>query len=358
MISLPDFGASMRRAHPSARQAVRGRLRATAGFGSNPGALRMWSYAPPALPAKPALVVVLHGCTQTAEGYAVGAGWLQLADVHGFVVLCPEQQAANNPNSCFNWFEMQDIARGSGEVASIRQMIHAALAAHDCDPARVFVTGLSAGGAMSAAMLAAYPEVFAAGGVIAGLPYRAAESVQEALGAMYKGKSQTPAHWGALVRGAGPHGGPWPRVSIWQGDADATVKSSNADALVQQWTDVHGLPAGPTRTALIGRRRQDVWLSAGGEPVVELNTIAGLGHGAPLAASSPGGVGKAGPFLLEAGVSSSLELLRFWGLAAEAPASEAAEPSPPPPPRHSARSGVHDIQGVITRALTAAGLIK
>ena len=343
------------------RAAAPARLAVTAAFGANPGNLRMLSYAPGGLAPGAPLVVVLHGCTQDAEGYAAGAGWIDLADRYGFALVVPDQQAANNPNRCFNWFQPDDAGRGRGEAASIRAMIEAAVVAHRCDRSRVFVTGLSAGGAMASAMLAAYPEVFAGGGVIAGLPYGAAGSMQEAFGAMMQGRRRTPEAWGAAVRAASAHKGPWPRVSIWQGDADATVNPANADSIAQQWAEVHGLAAGPTRTELHGARRRDVWLSAAGEPRVEVNTLAGLGHGTPISARGPEGWGAPGPFVVEAGVSSSLELLRFWGLApAAAQGPAAATPPPraePPKPRSADRHGI-DVQAVISKALAAAGLLK
>lgn len=93
------------------------------GFGSNPGALRMFRYVPDGLPASQPLVVALHGCTQTAGPYGTGAGWTQLADRHGFAVLLPQQETANNGNRCFNWFQGTDTARGAGEALSIRQMV-------------------------------------------------------------------------------------------------------------------------------------------------------------------------------------------------------------------------------------------
>src|SRR5665213_896580 len=138
-------------------------------FGANPGALRMFLHAPKALPKKAPLVVILHGCTQDAAGYDAGSGWSQLADRAGFVVLAPEQTRENNTNGCFNWFQPGDTAHGEGEAASIRQMIECAVTTYDLDRKRIFITGLSAGGAMTAAKLGAYPEVFAGGAVIAGL---------------------------------------------------------------------------------------------------------------------------------------------------------------------------------------------
>src|SRR5262249_26346657 len=133
------------------------RLEEIDGFGSNPGNLRMFRYVPPRLMANPALVVVLHGCTQTAAGYDLGAGWSTLADRYGFVLLFPEQQQSNNPNRCFNWFQTGDIQRGEGEALSIRQMVERMVSDTGIDRSRVFITGLSAGGAMTSVMLACYP---------------------------------------------------------------------------------------------------------------------------------------------------------------------------------------------------------
>src|SRR6516162_4185421 len=216
------------------------------GFGSNPGALRMFKYVPDQ--PEPALVVVLHGCTQTAASYDVGAGWSTLADRYGFVLLLPQQQPANNPNKCFNWFLADDIERGKGEALSIRQMVEAMIRDHGIDRRQVFVAGLSAGGAMTSVILATYPETFAAGGIVAGLPYYAAVNLKEALECMSKARDRSPREWGDIVRAASSHGGPWPRVSVWHGNEDPLVKCENAAEIMDQWTDVHGLDREPTRT--------------------------------------------------------------------------------------------------------------
>jgi feruloyl esterase len=308
-----------------------------ASFGANPGALKMRIYRPADLPAGAPLVVVLHGCRQTAEGYAAGAGWLTLADRFGFAVLCPEQTSANNAFFCFNWFEPGDMARDRGEAASIRQMIAWMLADGGLDSARVFVTGLSAGGAMTNVMLAAYPEVFAGGAPIAGLPYGAASDAREALGAMFQGVHHSPQVWGDHVRAASSYRGPWPKISVWHGDADATVKSDNGEATALQWVDVHGLPSQPGAVETDGGIARSVWLDGRGDPVVERFVIHGLGHGTPLATTGPEGCGAAGPFLLEAGVSSSLQIAKFWGVAdavrAAAPKTSRPEPQRPHPAR-------------------------
>jgi poly(hydroxyalkanoate) depolymerase family esterase len=176
------------------------------GFGSNPGALRMFEYVP--ADPQPALVVVLHGCTQTAASYDFGAGWSTLADRHGFVLLLPEQQRANNAKNCFNWFRAGDIERGRGEAMSIRNMVEKMIVDHGIDRRRVFVTGLSAGGAMTSVMLATYPDAFAAGAIIAGLPYGTATNVNEAFGSMGQVRARSAREWGDLVRAASPHKGP------------------------------------------------------------------------------------------------------------------------------------------------------
>ena len=150
------------------------------GFGTNPGALRMFRYVPDGLPAGAPLVVAMHGCTQTASAYDDEPGWTALADRWKFAVVLPEQQTANNSSRCFNWFEPGDIARGQGEALSIKQMVDKTRADLGTDPARTFVTGLSAGGAMTSVMLATYPEVFAGGAVMAGIPFRCASGVSQA----------------------------------------------------------------------------------------------------------------------------------------------------------------------------------
>ena len=230
-----------------------------AAFGSNPGALRARFYVPENLPRGAALVVVLHGCTQTAAGYDHGSGWSRLAAKEGFAVLFPEQQRANNPNLCFNWFVPQDVSRDRGEVSSIRQMIEAMVTKHGLDRRRIFITGLSAGGAMTAAMLATYPDVFAGGAIIAGLAYGSAATIPEAFDRMRGHGGLSKAELQRHLAEASPHRGTWPKISIWQGSADTTVVPSNADSILAQWQGVHGVGASPTRKETVDRQiRQGV----------------------------------------------------------------------------------------------------
>jgi poly(hydroxyalkanoate) depolymerase family esterase len=282
-------------------------------FGSNPGALRMFKYLPAA--AKSALVVVLHGSSQTAASYDLGAGWSTLADRYGFVLLLPQQQISNNPNNGFNWFLAGDIERGKGEALSICQMIETMIITHQIDRRWVFITGLSAGGAMACVMLATYPELFAAGAIIAGLPFGTAANVNEAIESMVRVRARSSRQWGDLVRAASRHGGPWPRVSVWHGGADAVVRPENADQIVKQWINVHGLDYQPTREEIIDGYPRRVWRDRMGNDVVESYTIPGMTHGAPLATGSgEKSCGVPGPFLVEVGISSSYHIAKFWGL--------------------------------------------
>jgi len=364
------------------------------GFGTNPGALRMFAFVPEALPRASALVVVLHGCGQTAAGYDFGTGWSTLAKRYGFALLMPEQQASNNANTCFNWFNPGDVARGRGEAASIRQMIARMVADHKIDSRRIHITGLSAGGAMTSVMLAVYPEVFAGGAIIAGLPFGIASNVREALGGMMQSTSRPADQLGGLVRKASKHKGPWPKVSVWHGSADRTVNPGNANEIVKQWLDVHGLPPAPMSTGDVDGHPRDVWWNADGETVVESYTITDMAHGTPLGlAGNDEAYGAEGAFLIEAGISSSYHIANFFGLtervsqASEAAAlgSTAAPKVTPsvateslrsldvaarlwsrankpvrqtnPVPHEPKRRGI-DVGAVITRALTAAGLVK
>lgn len=283
-------------------------------FGGNPGALQARIYVPEGLGDNASLVVVLHGCTQTAAAYDFGSGWSRLADELGFALLFPQQQRSNNPNLCFNWFEPGDARRGAGEAHSIRQMIEAVVTGHGLDRRRVFITGLSAGGAMAAAMLASYPEVFAGGAIIAGVPFGAANTVPEAFDRMRGQGLPTERELKKSMKIASGHEGPWPTLSLWHGGADQTVHPANADAILGQWRSLHGLDAAPTRTEKIGGTTRRVWCSKDGREMIEAFNIAGMGHGTPLNTSGPDGLGMQGAYMLDAGISSTRHIACFWGL--------------------------------------------
>ena len=378
------------------RRGVRSPLVEIRGFGANPGALRMFSYVPDSLQPQPALVVVLHGCGQTAAGYDLGAGWSTLAKHYGFALLMPEQQSSNNANGCFNWFNPEDTTRGRGEACSISQMIARMASDQQIDPQRIFVTGLSAGGAMTSVMLATYPEVFAAGAVIAGLPFGVATNVREALNGMFQSPARPAGELGDLVRNASNYRGPWPKISVWHGSADRTVNPANANEIVKQWLDVHELSSAPMSEGTVDGYPRQIWWNADGETTVESYTITDMAHGTPLGtADNDERYGTQGAFLIEAGISSSYHIANFFGLtewirqpeesakadpteASRKPAKKTPVTFPPPvqmpdiaavlwplatlnrhtePPSQPRRRGI-DVGGVITRALTAAGLMK
>jgi poly(hydroxyalkanoate) depolymerase family esterase len=361
---------------------------------------------PPDLRPQPALVAVLHGCGQTAAGYDVGAGWSTLAKHYGFALLMPEQQATNNAHTCFNWFNPEDIKRGHGEACSIRQMIARMVSQHRIDKHRVFVTGLSAGGAMTSVMLSTYPEVFAAGAIVAGLPYGGATNVREALNGMLRAPARPAYELGDLVRNASKHRAPWPKISVWHGTADRTVNPANADEIVKQWLDVHRLPSHPMSEGTVDGYPHQIWWNADGETVVESYTITDMAHGTPIGkAENDQRYGREGAFLIEAGISSSHHIASFFGLTngipklaksasragAESPSAKLiplASPLPAPvsdlskilqpliaavqpsssqakpkaaqraKPKTEQQRRTLDVGAVITRALTAAGLMK
>jgi feruloyl esterase len=300
---------------PHKTRPKRDKLIEISSFGANPGNLRMLTYVPPQLPASAPLVVVLHGCLQTARAYDDGSGWSILARRHGFALVYAEQSQANNPNRCFNWFQPHDARRGSGEALSIRQMVTRMRRTHSIDPARIFITGLSAGGAMASVMLATYPEVFAGGGIIAGLPYGAASGMRQVMSAMKRPQLRSAQQWGDLVRSASSHTGPRPMVSIWHGTEDRTVAASNAAALLSQWTNVHGISEEVfSQTSVAGHRRR-AWSNRKGDTVIEQYLIDGMGHGTPVRRTkAQAKAGGGGPFMLDVGVSSSLHLAKSWGL--------------------------------------------
>jgi feruloyl esterase len=371
--SMPDV------ASPQPQAAGSSPLREETGFGSNPGALRMLAYVPPGLPPGAPLVVALHGCTQTAAGYDLGCGWSTMAQQLGFALLMPEQTRNNNPNLCFNWFDPADTTRDSGEALSIRQMIGQMVQQHRLDPARIFVSGLSAGGGMTSVMLATYPELFAGGAILAGLPYGAANSVPEAFEAMYQAPVRSAAERGNAVRAASRHRGPWPRVSVWHGDADATVRPANAGETVKQWLNLWGMEeAAPALQRQDGSHSYRGWTDAAGRVVVESHSIAGMAHGVALhPGQGEGQTGVAGPYLLDVGVSSTHQILAFWGLAApvaargrlfevddggqarEVPSfTAAAATAGAAEEEERPRRRWADPAAVIAKALAAAGLTK
>jgi len=315
-------------------------------FGSNPGGLKMFVHEPASPAASAGVVVVLHGCTMSAGGQAEG-GWNDVADELGFYVVYPEQSTSNNSLSCFNWggswagapnafvasstpVMQSDIERGGPEVTSIHSMVEHMVATHGVDPDRVFVSGLSAGGAMAAVLLASYPDVFGAGQIVAGVPYKCATTTGEATGCMgdmsTSGLDRTPADWASLVASSGAATAPAPRVSIWHGTNDFVVHPSVSDELVEQWSAVHGATRG-SEEDVEGATRVE-WV-VGGRTVVERWTVHGMTHGVPVDPAS--GCGGIGSYINDVGICSARHGATFFGLDGAGP-EPGPEPGPGPAP--------------------------
>jgi poly(3-hydroxybutyrate) depolymerase len=255
---------------------------------------------------------------------------------------------------------------------SIIQMVQDLCAKHALDPRRVYVTGLSAGGAMTAAMLATYPEVFAGGAVIAGLPFGTASSVPEAFEQMRGQPALGPDQLTELVRSASSHTGQWPTLSVWHGSSDPTVDVSNAAALVDQWRGLHGVPAAPAATEAVEGQLRRVWRNHEGLEIIEEFVIANMGHGTPIHAAPANAGEAAGPYMLDVGISSTRKILAFWSLDRRREGQSAyARPShhrivettsrrtrehsrSAPPPSGPGKS----VQEIIEKAFRSAGLMN
>ncbi|MFI6558986.1 PHB depolymerase family esterase [Streptomyces sp. NPDC050534] len=299
---------------PSA--AAAGTLQQVTSFGSNPGNLAMYEYAPSNLPAGAPLVVALHGCTQSASDYHANSGWQKFADQWGFAVVYPQTSSANNSLSCFSWFDSTKDTRGRGEAASVMQMVDTAVAQYGSDRGRIFVTGLSAGGGMTADLLADYPDVFAGGSVDSGIPAQCATTQSAASGCQYSNQNLTPKAWGDKVRNSDPgYSGPWPRVAIWQGSSDTTVTPVNGTELRDQWTDVWGIGQTASSTQnLTGGTTESIYNDSAGKPAVALFSVSGMAHG--LAVNPGSGAdqcGTTGTYYLNY-ICSSYHTAKFWGL--------------------------------------------
>ncbi len=269
------------------------------------------------------LVVMLHGCTQDPDDFAAGTRMNELAQEQGFFVLYPAQAPRSNSHKCWNWFTPADQRRGSGEPALLAGMVRHVMQTHPVDDDRVYVAGLSAGGAMAAILASEYPDLFAAAGVHSGVAPGAARDVPSAFSVMKSGPAAaTPwpgagaAHWPAPARES-KASAPAARtaaapVIVFHGDADATVAPVNGDAVIAAALgSANAVAEKVDDRAGTGQRRvaRTVWRAA--DAPADAPTLAEqwVVHGSPHAWS---GGASAGSYTDPAGPDASREMLRFF----------------------------------------------
>jgi len=246
------------------------------------------------------LVVMLHGCTQSPDDFAAGTRMNALAQEQGFFVLYPAQAPRSNAHKCWNWFVPADQRRGHGEPSLLAGMTRHVMATHRIDADRVWVAGLSAGGAMAAILAREYPDLFAAAGVHSGLPPGAAHDVVSAFSAMKSGTRAAPP--AALAPGA--------PVIVFHGDADSTVHVVNGSHLVEAVLGGAGAQATRETIPADGRGRpftRTVYRpdDAAGPSHAEHWVVHGAGH-------AWAGGDASGSFTESAGPDASREMLRFF----------------------------------------------
>jgi poly(hydroxyalkanoate) depolymerase family esterase len=245
------------------------------------------------------IVLMLHGCTQSPEDFAVGTKMNALAEAHRLVVIYPEQARGANAQTCWNWFSTGDQRRDRGEPDILAGIARTAMAEHGVAADRVFVAGLSAGAAMAVILGETYPDVFAAVGAHSGLPFGAARDVPSAFAAMAGNRqAATEAAPASAIR----------RSIVFHGAADRTVHPSNGDEIARRAGNAPGRSAiQSTETGERGGRRfrRSLSTDASGQVLSEHWLIDGLGH------AWSGGDG-AGSYADPAGPDASAEMIRFF----------------------------------------------
>ena len=289
----------------------------TSTFNNDAGTRAYKVYVPTAAADAPrAMVVMLHGCTQSADDFAAGTQMNRVAEEHGFLVVYPEQAAHANASKCWNWFKPQDQLRGAGEPSLIAGIVCEVAQRHGADPRRIFVAGLSAGAAMAVVLGETYPELFAAVGAHSGLPYGSAHDIPSALAAMKGGRSGMP----GLKNLPGDASAPRKKavqalpVIVFHGDRDHTVQQINGEHIVQQAQAAHSARAGGdglrvsthVGVASGGRRfSRTTHVDAAGQAWIESWVLHGAGH-------AWSGGDASGSYTDGTGPDASAEMVRFF----------------------------------------------
>lgn len=266
-------------------------------FGDNPGEISA-SYFSAASPSD-SLVVLMHGCGQNAEQLAKQSGFYQQAKLHHFSLLLPQQHKQNNATTCFNWFSKADQDKDQGETLSIVNMIKASKQLTQSN--KVYIVGLSAGGALTSSLLIHYPNMFEAGAIIAGVPYPCADNLIKAISCM---KSGSPLDARTLAKEIHKTGINWPELTVITGQQDAIVNPKNSELMAQQW----GYLTGDSEKQSLPR--EGVEASIFGDSS-ELIVIPNMGHGLPVNSAIEAG-GSAAPFVLQSPFSAADHLVKKW----------------------------------------------
>lgn len=250
------------------------------------------------------LVVMLHGCTQSPDDFAAGTRMNVIAEEHGFLVVYPHQTPAANAQKCWNWFSPGDQQREQGEPALIAGITRQMMRDNAVDARRVYVAGLSAGGAAAAIMAQAYPDLYAAAGVHSGLACGAARDMPSAFAAMRQGAATAPRS------GTGEVGGASRRIVptiVFHADKDQTVHPRNGDQVIAQSAAAAGLRSEVQRGQVPGGHAysRTIHADAAGQPVLEQWLVHGGGH-------AWSGGSEAGSYTDPRGPDASREMLRFF----------------------------------------------
>jgi poly(hydroxyalkanoate) depolymerase family esterase len=299
---LPGLSRLQRRKSPEVESIPPGASFTSLSFTSEAGSRTYKLYTPSCADGTPCpLVVMLHGCTQDPDDFAAGTGMNRLAEELNFLVAYPEQPASANQMKCWNWFNPRDQTRGHGEPAIIAGIAKEIVTGRNADPLKVYVVGLSAGGAMAAVLGKTYPDVFAGVGVHSGLPFGAASDIPSAFAAMKKpGTKILAAEEGSNLNF------PKPRRIVFHGDADTTVHPDNGAGL---YAEAHGSAVrlkAKESTVPEGRKFSvSKAISAEGEAVAEYWVVHGAGH-------AWSGGRALGSYTDPQGPDASREMMRFF----------------------------------------------
>jgi poly(hydroxyalkanoate) depolymerase family esterase len=263
------------------------------------------------------LIVMLHGCTQNPDDFAAGTRMNELAEEHQCLVAYPAQSPAANGSKCWNWFAEADQQRDRGEPSIIAGLTRRIMDSHRVDARRIYVAGLSAGGAMALTLAMTYPDLYAAVGIHSGLAYAVAHDLPSAFSAMHGGKGASTLRQAAGAPGTRLHPMPVPPI-VFHGDRDKTVHPCNGDQVIAQCAQNHArqgttFEGGPAPRVSVERRQvpqghaytRTTYHDASGQSIAEYWLVHGAGH-------AWSGGSSLGSYTDPKGPDATQEMLRFF----------------------------------------------